>query len=50
MPNKKFKTKSLYKASRNGKYFHVICDGKGPTVSLFKIKDIQQLVGGFTSA
>ena len=30
--------------------FHRMSDRKGPTATLFKIKDNQQLVGGFTSA
>ena len=33
-----------------GADFHRMSDGKGPTVSLFKIKDNYQLDGGFTSA
>jgi hypothetical protein len=42
MGGKKFKTKLCYKASRDGwnsADFHRMSDGKGPTVSLFKIKD-----------
>ncbi len=53
MTNKKFKTKLLYRGSRDGweaEDFHKMSDRKGPTVSLFKINDNQQLVGGFTSA
>ena len=52
MGNKKFKTVLRYKASRDGWKvvdFHRMSDGKGPTVSLFKIKDNDQCVGGFTS-
>ena len=30
--------------------FHRMSDGKAPTVTLFKIKDNQQCIGGFTSA
>ena len=30
--------------------FHRMSDGLGPTVTLFKIKDNQQCIGGFTSA
>ncbi len=30
--------------------FHRMSDGKGPTVTLFKIMDNNQCVGGFTSA
>ena len=53
MGKKKFKTVLRYKASRDGwkaADFHRMSDGKGPTVSLFKIKDNDQCVGGFTSA
>jgi hypothetical protein len=47
------KTDLQYRASRDGwdvTDYHRICDGKGPTVSLFKIKDNNQCVGGFTKA
>ena len=40
--NKKFRTVIRYKGSRDGwmyKDFHRMSDGKGPTVTLFKIKD-----------
>ena len=53
MGKKKFKTVLRYKASRDGweaADFHRMSDWKGPTVSLFKIKDNDQCVGGFTSA
>lgn len=53
MPNKKFKTELRYRGSQDGWQaddLHRLIDGKGPTVSLYKIKDNQQLVGGFTSA
>ncbi len=53
IPFKKFKTEVRYRGSRDGWMeadFHRMSDGKGPTVTLFKIKDNQQLVGGFTSA
>ena len=53
MIKKKFKTVLRYRASRDGWRrvdFHKWIDGKGPTVSLFKIKDNEQCVGGFTSA
>ncbi len=30
--------------------FHRMCDGKGPTLALFKIKENDQRIGGFTSA
>ena len=44
MDYKKFKTALRYRASRDGwtaTDFHRMSDGKGPTVSLFKIKDNQ---------
>lgn len=50
--NKEFPTKLVYCGSINGwnfKNFHDCCDGKGPTVSLFKIKD-GDCIGGYTSA
>ena len=53
MDKKKFKTLLRYRASRDGwkvADFHRMSDGKGPTVSLFKIKDNDQCVGGFTRA
>ncbi len=53
MGNKKFRTVIRYKGSRDGWMeadFHRMSDGKGPTASLFKIKDNNQCVGGFTSA
>jgi hypothetical protein len=53
MGQKKFKTTLRYRASRDGwkaADFHRMSDGKGPTVSLFKIVDNLQCVGGFTSA
>lgn len=53
MKNKKFKTLLCYQGSRDGwkpEDFHRTSDGKGPTVCLFKIKDNDQCVGGFTSA
>jgi hypothetical protein len=53
MENKKFKTKLLYRGSRDGwmvEDFHRTSDGKGPTASLFKIRDNDQCVGGFTNA
>ena len=42
MGNKKFKTKLRYRGSRDGwmnEDFHWMSDGKGPTATLFKIKD-----------
>ena len=53
MGKKKFKTLLRYRASRDGwktADFHRMSDGKGPTVSLFKIKNNGQCVGGITSA
>ena len=53
MGNKKYTTLSRYRASRDGWMaadFHRMSDGKGPTISLFKIDDNGQCVGGFTSA
>jgi hypothetical protein len=53
MGNRKFRTVIRYKGSRDGWMaadFHRMSDGKGPTVTLFKIKDNNQCVGGFTSA
>ncbi len=53
MGNKKFKTALRYRASIDGWMyadFHRMSDGKGPTVSLFKMKYTDQCVGGFTSA
>jgi hypothetical protein len=53
MENKEFKTELRYRASRDGWWradFHRMSDKKGPTVTLFKIKENDQCVGGFTSA
>jgi len=53
MGKKKFRTVIKYRGSRDGwmsQDFHKLCDGIGPTVSLFKIKENGQVVGGFTSA
>jgi hypothetical protein len=53
MEKKKFKTLLSYRASRDGwkaADFHRMSDGKGPTVTLFKIKNIGQCVEGFSSA
>ncbi len=50
--NKRFITYMLYRGSENGwKYedFHSRCDNKGPTISLFKIKD-GDVIGGYTKA
>ena len=43
----------LYRGSRDGftyKAFHDRCDGKGPTISLFKLKHNGDCIGGYTSA
>jgi hypothetical protein len=53
MEKKNFKTKLRYRASRDGWMaadFHRMSDYLGPTVSLFKIKENGQCIGGFTSA
>ena len=53
MGNRKFRTVIKYKGSRDGWMpadFHRMSDKKGPTVTLFKIKDNKECVGGFTSA
>lgn len=52
MENKKFKTKLSYRGSRDGWMaadFHRMSDGKGPSVSFFKIKENDQCIGGFSS-
>ena len=51
--NKRLKTKNLYRASIHGwmkKDFHSRCDGKGSTISLFKVKDTGDCIGGYTNA
>jgi hypothetical protein len=53
MGNKRFKNELRYRASRDGWMvadFHRMTDGKGATVSLFKIEKNGQCVGGFTNA
>ncbi len=50
--NKKLVTALLFRGSEHGwkaKDFHSRCDKKGPTISLFKIKD-GDCIGGFTNA
>ena len=45
--------KMLYRGSEHGftgKDFHSRCDGKGPTISLFKFKDNDGCIGGYTEA
>jgi hypothetical protein len=51
--NKRLKTKNLYRGSIHGwmaKDFHLRCDGKRPTISLFKVKDTGDCIGGYTNA
>ena len=53
MGKKKFKTELRYRGSRDGwknADFHRLSDGKGPTVTLLKIKENEQCIGGFTNA
>jgi len=48
--NKRFVTYMLYRGSEHGwmcKDFHNRCDNKGPTISLFKVKD-GDCIGGYT--
>jgi hypothetical protein len=58
-----FKTTKLYRGSEDGfmyKDFHRLCDGKGATLSLFKIEGVSKglfrgkepdlCIGGFTNA
>jgi hypothetical protein len=50
--NKKFVTALLFRGSEHewmGKDFHSRCDNKGPTISLYKVKD-GDCIGGFTKA
>jgi hypothetical protein len=50
--NKRFVTYMLYRGSEHGwkyKNFHSRCDNKGPTISLFKIKD-GDVIGGYSKA
>ncbi len=50
--HRRFNTVLLYRGSTDGWLaadFHRKSDGKGPTISLFKIKD-GDCVGGYTSA
>lgn len=49
MKSKKFITKLIYRGSRDGwksEDFHSRCDDRGPTISLFQIKD-EDCIGGF---
>lgn len=48
--NKRLVTYMLYRGSEHGwmlKDFHSRCDNKGPTISLFKVKD-GDCIGGYT--
>jgi hypothetical protein len=48
--NKKLVTTLLYRATDHGweaEDFHSRCDAKGPTISLFKVKD-GDCIGGYT--
>ena len=48
-----FKTTMVYRGSIHGfkaKDFHDQCDRKGPTISLFKVKENGDCIGGFTEA
>ena len=50
---KKLETKNLYRGSIHGwmaKHFHSRCDKQGPTISLFKVKDTEECIGGYTNA
>ncbi len=50
--NKRLVTVMLYRGSDHGwmfKDFHSRCDHKGPTISLFKVKD-GDCIGGYTTA
>jgi hypothetical protein len=50
---KKLETTNLYRGSIHGwkyKIFHSRCDNKGPTISLFKVKDTGDCIGGYTKA
>ena len=52
LSNKRLVTVLLYRGSDQGwmfKDFHSRCDHKGPTISLFKIKD-GDCIGGYTTA
>ena len=53
MGKKKFKTVLRYRGSTDGWMiddFHRTSDGKGPTITLFKVKETGHCIGGFTSA
>ena len=49
---KRFVTYMLYRGSDHGwkaKDFHSRCDNKGPSISLFKVKD-GDVIGGYSTA
>jgi hypothetical protein len=51
--NKLIVTTLLYSGSIHGWYpkdFHSRCDGKNPTISLFKVRDTEECIGGYTNA
>ncbi len=51
--NKQLVTTLLYCGSIHGwmfKDFHSRCDGKSPTISLFKVKNTGECIGGYTNA
>ena len=51
-PNAKVKAELLYRLTRDGneyQTFHQLCDNKGSTVTLFKLKD-GNIMGGFTTS
>ncbi len=51
--NKLIVTTLLYSGSIHGwmfKDFHSRCDGLNPTISLFKVKDTGECIGGYTNA
>ncbi len=48
-----FQTTKLYRGSEDGfmaKDFHRLCDGRGPTLCLFKVKGSGDCIGGFTNS
>jgi hypothetical protein len=50
--NKRLITTLIYRGSVNGwsfREFHNICDSKGPTITLYKVKD-GDCIGGYTNA
>jgi hypothetical protein len=48
-----FKTTKLYRGSEDGfmaKDFHRLCDNKEATISLFKVHETGDCIGGYTNA